>query len=94
MVLDLKLGCFSLGWFLVYDVNIGENLDSKKWNPEKIGAPSKLGLNQEMGSQLKNPFDLVGFEVGKNIGFPHVNEGRTLKRPAVIPHMNDVVLPK
>jgi len=92
MVLDWKWGWFSLGWFLVYDVNIGENLDSKKWNPEKIGAPLKLGLNQEMGSQPKNPLNLIRFEVGKNIGFPNVNEGWTLKGPAVIPHVNDVVL--
>jgi len=45
-----------------------------------------------MGSQIKNPFDLVGFEVGKNIGFSYVDEGWTLKGPGVIPHVNDVVL--
>ena len=51
-----------------------------------------LGLDQEMGSQPKNPLNLIRFKVGKNIGFPNVNEGWTLKGPAVIPHVNDVVL--
>jgi len=51
-----------------------------------------LGLDQEMGSQPKNPLDLIRFEVGKNIGFPKVNEGGTLEGPGVISHVDDVVL--